>query len=184
MKGRSEIIRNLPNLLTSLRILFAASLLAIRPFSIEFYLIYALCGLSDVLDGLIARRFNYLSRFGQIFDSIADLFFIVISLVRIVPVIKPSPLIIYWICIITMIRLLSIIIGFIRYQQLAFLHTLSNKFTGLIVFFFPFLIIYFNINTIGIIVCIIATFSALEELVINSFSKKLQRDLKSIFHIK
>jgi CDP-diacylglycerol--glycerol-3-phosphate 3-phosphatidyltransferase len=178
------LIKNIPNLITFIRLLLAFVLLLVAPLSINFYVIYTLCGISDFLDGQIARKFNLTSTFGQILDSFADLVFISISLFQILPNISLDKTLLYWITIIAVIRLISIIIGFSRYHQITFLHTIANKVTGLLLFFSPLFIIVLKMNTVGIIICLFATISALEELLINLTSQKLNRDIKSIFHTK
>lgn len=46
----------LPNAVTLLRLWMAVALLFIKPLSFEFYVIYLGCGLSDALDGYLARK--------------------------------------------------------------------------------------------------------------------------------
>lgn len=140
-----------------------------------------MCGISDVLDGYIARRMNASSKFGQVLDSISDLIFITIVLLILIPIINLPLWIIYWIVIIAIIRLISIILGFAKYKQLAFLHTYANKATGIVLFFFPFLLSVFGKEITATIICCIASISAAEELLINLTSKTLYRDIGSIF---
>ena len=45
----------------------------IEPLSVLFYAIYILCGISDVLDGYIARKSNSVSKSGAFIDSIASI---------------------------------------------------------------------------------------------------------------
>ena len=49
-------IKNFPNVITAMRIVFSPILLCINPFTPLFLIIYVICGLSDVLDGYLARR--------------------------------------------------------------------------------------------------------------------------------
>ncbi len=121
------------------RIFASAGLLMAKPFSAPFFLLYLLCGISDVLDGYIARKINACSKFGQIFDSISDLLFICVVLMIFIPIINLPLKIICWIAIIAAMRFISIIIGLAKYRQLAFLHTYANKATGVALFCFPFL---------------------------------------------
>lgn len=176
-------MKNIPNGITASRILGTVALLIIKPFSVQFLIIYLLCGVSDVLDGMIARKMNCSSKRGQLLDSIADFFMIAVLLFVLIPYYKLPLWTIYWIAIIAALRVVSLVIGLIRYGQLAFLHTYSNKFAGLVLFCFPFLCIISGLHKTSFLVCLIASLSALEELIINTFSKKLQRDITSVFSI-
>ncbi|MDS1003847.1 CDP-alcohol phosphatidyltransferase family protein [Clostridium sporogenes] len=51
-------MKNIPNLITMIRILGITVLVFIRPFSEIFFIIYLICGISDILDGMIARKMN------------------------------------------------------------------------------------------------------------------------------
>ncbi|WP_313343158.1 CDP-alcohol phosphatidyltransferase family protein [Sedimentibacter sp.] len=174
-------IKNVPNCITIIRIFASVSLLLVKPFSAFFFFFYFMCGVSDVLDGYIARKMDVSSKFGQVLDSIADLIFISIVLLIFIPIINFPLWIICWIVVIAVVRLLSIIFGFARYHQLAFLHTYANKVTGIVLFFFPFLFSVFGKEITAIIICCIASISAAEELLINLTSKTLYRDRGSIF---
>ncbi|HWS43979.1 MAG TPA: CDP-alcohol phosphatidyltransferase family protein [Pseudoflavonifractor sp.] len=176
-----KAIKNVPNYITVIRVFASACLLLVKPFSVLFFFFYFTCGISDVLDGYIARKMDVSSKFGQILDSISDLIFIGIVLFILIPVIDLPLWIIYWIAVIAVIRLISIMIGLIRYHQLAFLHTYANKATGIILFFFPFLFFVLGKEVAAIIICCIASISAAEELFINLTSKNLHRDRGSIF---
>ncbi|WMC92581.1 CDP-alcohol phosphatidyltransferase family protein [Kineothrix sp. MB12-C1] len=176
-----RIIKNVPNGITVIRIFASISMLFIKPFSSLFFFFYIICGISDVLDGYIARKMNICSKFGQILDSLADLLFIGVVLLICIPVINLPFQIICWVAAIAIVRLFSIILGFVRYRQLAFLHTYTNKMTGMILFFFPFLFFILGKEAAAIIICSIASISAIEELLINLTSKMLHRDIVSIF---
>jgi cardiolipin synthase len=70
----SGLARHLPNILTSLRLIAApatAALLAVGDYGIAFG-VFAAAGLSDALDGFLAKRFGFSTRFGRILDPIAD----------------------------------------------------------------------------------------------------------------
>lgn len=178
---RVKSIKNVPNYITMLRILASVGLLFAAPFSILFFLLYLTCGISDVLDGYIARKMNASSKFGQVFDSISDLIFVGVVLLIFIPIINLPLWIIYWIAAIAVIRLISIIFGLAKYRQLAFLHTYANKATGIVLFCFPFLFSVFGKEITASILCCIASISAVEELLINLTSKTLHRDRSSIF---
>lgn len=67
---------NIANIITALRIVGCALLFVWPPLSLPFLLVYAWCGISDVLDGALARRFALQSDFGSALDSIADALFV------------------------------------------------------------------------------------------------------------
>lgn len=71
---KTEIYRYLPNFLTLLRLLatpFTYFLITNDYFGGAF-LCFIFAGISDGVDGYLARRWNVSSRFGRIFDPIAD----------------------------------------------------------------------------------------------------------------
>ena len=74
------------NAITGLRILMSVVLLLSPVFSLFFYALYLIAGLSDMADGIIARKTNTVSEFGSRFDSIADFVFVAVCLIKILPV--------------------------------------------------------------------------------------------------
>ena len=76
------------NIITVSRILFSVLLLVFSPYSYFFAALYLLCGITDVLDGFVARRLHTESEQGAMLDSVADLLFAVIYAVRILPLLS------------------------------------------------------------------------------------------------
>ena len=76
MKKRKDMLIVLPNFVTGLRMVGTFLLLFTKAFSPAFYAIYSICGISDVLDGFLARRTGATSEFGARLDSVADLLFL------------------------------------------------------------------------------------------------------------
>lgn len=126
----------IPNLITASRILGALIMLFIGPQSREFYVVYALCGLSDLVDGFLARRLKTTSTFGAKLDSIADLSFYSVMLVRLLPVLRRRlpEWIWYLVGLVLCIRLSSYLVAAFRLHQFAALHSVLNKITGASVF--------------------------------------------------
>ena len=60
------------NAITIFRMAASIVLLFCPVFSPIFYALYLIAGLSDMVDGIIARKTNSVSEFGSKFDSIAD----------------------------------------------------------------------------------------------------------------
>lgn len=174
-------MKYIANTITALRIPLAVVMLLATPFSVLFWGVYLSSGLTDILDGFVARTLNQESQFGAKLDSAADLFFAVcVAIFVIVNIAIPIWL---WLCIlsIAVLRLSSYGIGFYKYHTLASLHTYANKFTGLLIFVSPISYRIFGLTFMGIAVCIVALLSTIEELVITTKSKVLMRDCKSIF---
>jgi len=171
------------NLITISRVIMAISLLFIEPMTAFFYVIYALCIVSDIADGPIARKTKTASNLGALFDSIADLIFIAIVLIIFLP--HPGfPLklwMLYGVGLVIVTRLIAFAIGFKKYRTLTLLHTYSNKAAGLIMACFPLYFELWDINVMFIIVFAAAYLSALEEFVITIRSKELNRNIKSMF---
>ena len=84
--------KQIANIITGVRILGSVVLLPLSVFTMEFNIIYLLCGLSDMIDGTIARRTNSVSEFGSKLDTVADFIFVIVVMIKLLPVI-PIP---YW----------------------------------------------------------------------------------------
>ncbi len=77
--GAAALLRQLPNLLTLLRMLLTVpviALLAEGRFGWALIL-FAVAGVSDALDGFLAKRFGWGSRLGAVLDPLADKFLLV-----------------------------------------------------------------------------------------------------------
>lgn len=177
------MLRFIPNIITSLRICGTAFLLFIQPFTPLFYAVYTLSGLSDVLDGFIARKTGNVSEFGTKLDSVADLMFYTVMLLRIMPVLIEKLPVSVWIAIavILLIRIAAYITAAVKYRRFASQHTWLNKATGGGVFAVAYFIkLPFAIELCWV-VCAIACCASLEELLIHIRNKSYHPRIKSIF---
>lgn len=174
-------MKSIPNIITIFRILLSLILLLLKPLSHSFLGVYLACGLSDIVDGYIARRFNYTSRLGSILDSIADVVLFGIMALVFWPVLSVPEGILLYLAIIALIRITSLLIAFFKYRTFAVLHTYANKATGLLIFCFPFLYVLIDISILGYLIGTVAIIASIEELVIHLISKKLERNIKGLF---
>lgn len=172
----------IPNLITSLRIAGTICLLFIPPLTPIFLILYTFTGITDVLDGLIARITRTSSEFGAKLDSIADLLFYTVMLIRIFPVmwIRLPVEIWYAIGAILMLRLLAYVVAAIRYRRFASLHTYLNKLTGAAVFCVPYVILQSFAVPACWGVCGIAAASSVEELLIHICRREYCPSTKTI----
>lgn len=159
-------MKQLPNIISLLRMVFSIGLLGLEPFSPVFYGVYSLCGLSDMLDGYIARKIDAASKLGSQLDSASDLIFLGVVFWLILPRLVLSKGLIFWIIAIAAMRFITVGIGFKKRHTLEIAHTYGNKLTGLLLFLSVFALPYINIQTLGAFLCGVASLSALEELII------------------
>lgn len=157
------MIKNVANVLTSFRILGSILLLFFPVFSEAFYSIYLLCGFSDMIDGTIARRTNCASEFGAKLDTVADLVFVVVSMIKLLSTIHIPGWLWNWISVIAIIKIGNIVWGYVSKKQFISLHTIMNKVTGLLLFLLPLTLSFVELKYSSIVVCSIATFSAIQE---------------------
>jgi len=176
-----EIIKYAASLITTGRIIGAFVLLLTTPLSVLFFIVYAVCCASDILDGYIARKTKTTSKLGEVLDSIADFVLVAVLFVIFIPLLAWEWWMIYWIGVIALTRFLSLGIGFAKYRAVSFLHTYANKVTGIALICFPVLFHILGLTATVIILCGIANVSSLEELIINIRSKTLNRNVKSVF---
>jgi len=171
----------IPNYISVSRMIFSIILLFIKPLSNIFYVIYIICGFSDIMDGFISRATGTTSILGAKLDSLADMIMAGVLLIVLLPTIKPEEDILIWVISIGIIKLLSMVVAFKKFKTFAALHTYGNKFTGIILFIFPMLLPYFHSAALMYIICAVASISAIEELIIQITSTQLQLNKMSIF---
>jgi len=155
--------KHIANIITGCRIFGSILLLFFPAFSVAFYIIYLLCGFSDMVDGTIARKTNSTSKFGSQLDTIADLIFVVVSLFKLLPAIHITQWLWIWGGVIAVIKIGNIIWGYVSKKQFISPHTIMNKATGLLLFLLPLTISFAEVKYTAIVVCSIATFSAIQE---------------------
>lgn len=176
-------MKAIPNFISFSRIIFSLILIFLKPLSIAFYAIYIICGLSDIIDGFIARKTETTSGIGAKLDSVADMIMIAVVLVVLYPIVNPATEIIIWIILIGIIRLTSVAVAVKKYKTFAMLHTYGNKITGMGIFVFPILLPYIHTTMLMYIICVLASISAIEELIIQLTSSELQLNKKSIINL-
>lgn len=125
------------NLITSCRILCSILLLFFPALSPMFYVLYVISGFTDMIDGTVARKTNTISEFGSKLDTVADFIFILVCLIKVLPVLKIPTWLWIWIAVIAAIKVINVISGLICCKRLVVEHTIMNKITGLLLFIFP-----------------------------------------------
>ena len=109
-------ISQLPNLITISRIALAPVLILLlkdQQYAASLG-VFVVAGISDGLDGYIAKRFNFISRLGSILDPLADKILLVSSYVMLT-ILDHVP---FWLMLTVAFRDLFIIGGFIIYTSM------------------------------------------------------------------
>jgi len=175
------VVKHLPNLISCLRIILLFVLFFVWNKPFLFLLLYGICGLSDVLDGFIARKLNLESEFGARLDSFADfLFFITLTVCIIQWMENEIRLFIPWVILIVLVRIINLGISYYKYHTLATLHTWGNKFAGFLLFICPFFLLYDRAFILYVAVAA-AILSASEEMLIHLTTSTLDLNRQSIF---
>ena len=172
---------NMADTITSARMVFAPFLLFIPPRSIGFFAVYTLAGLTDALDGWLARKMGLVSEFGARLDSMADLLFYGVLLLRLFPVMRQVLPVTIWyaVAVILIVRLAAYAVAAIKYHHFASLHTRLNKLTGAAIFLLPYVLAVSTGVGYSWAVCILAFVASLEELIIHLCRPACRADRKS-----
>ena len=155
--------RQIANIITGCRIFGGILLLFFPAFSVAFYIIYLLCGFSDMIDGAVARETKSNSSFGAKFDTVADLIFVIVVGYKLLPAIHIPKWGWIWIIIIAVVKLSNTIWGALRRKTLISIHSTLNKVTGFVLFLIPLTIQFIELKYSCAIICLIVTFAALQE---------------------
>lgn len=157
------IVCNTANFITVLRILCSLALVFCTPLSLPYYAFYTAAGLSDIFDGLVARKTNTATKFGAKLDAFADIVFAMVVLIKLLPILELPLWMIVWVGVIALIKLVNIVIGFLRNHTLTAVHSVINKVTGVLVFILPFTLLIINIRYTATFICLVATVAAIME---------------------
>ena len=151
------------NTITLFRIAAGIVLLLCPVFSPAFTVFYIAAGLSDMLDGFVARKTDTVSKLGARLDTMADFVLVVVCLIKLLPILRIPAWLYAWIGIIALIKLVNAISGFAVQRRFVAVHSLMNKATGALLFLLPLTIPAVGLKTSAIVVCAAATFAAIQE---------------------
>ena len=179
-------IESLPDLLCYARLLLVPVVLALALLGMPFWTGIALLagGLTDVLDGAIARRRNIVTAYGSRLDSIADTL-MEISAAAALLLLRPDifmrhPVILgIWVAL----EASWIVIGWIRFRRIANLHLYLTKAGGVAAYAFivyTFTVGYseaFFFTTAALLIV-----SSIECLLLVASARSVDENMKSIYH--
>ena len=151
------------NIITSIRIVLSLALLFCPALSPVFYGLYIAAGSSDMIDGIVARKTGTVSELGSRLDTIADIVFTAVCLIKLLPVLDIPAWLYTWILVIAIIKLTNIAIGYIRQKDFVAVHSVINKVTGGLLFLFPLTLTMIDLKYSAAAVCAVATTAAAYE---------------------
>ncbi len=167
-----KIVKHVPNTLSALRIVLSVALLYLVKWPWVFTAVYLVNGLTDVLDGKIARRFHVESKIGSVLDAIGDSLLFACAAISLFFLAEPKLRFNYALCLSVLgvavaYKVANVFVTYARFKQFNMMHTLMNKSVFVSFFFFvPVFLILQEINfwmilAISILICL----ACLEETV-------------------
>lgn len=172
----------IPNLLTVFRMLGTSALAFLPPLTVPFFALYLICSATDIADGVIARKTGAVSDFGARLDSVADILFYAVILLRLFPTLRGTlPVQVWWLAGAALVfRLCAYLAAACRYRRFAALHTYLNKCTGALLFALPLLLLTPAAVPISFAVCVMGVLASAEELCLHLCSPAYDANVKSL----
>ena len=151
------------NLITGSRIVLSVALLFCPALSPVFFVLYIAAGISDMIDGAVARKTDTVSAFGARLDTVADIVLVAVCLFKLLPVLDVPVWLCIWIAVIAVIKVGNLAVGYIRQKKLISVHSILNKVTGGLLFVFPLTLAFIDVRYGAAVVCAVATVAAVHE---------------------
>ncbi len=159
----------IPNSLTALRFFGGIALIFLPLPGKAFVIVYLICGLTDMLDGFLARKLKTASAFGAKLDSVSDLTFYIVALIRMMPCLRRRlpGWIWYIVAIVLALRLTSYLVAAVLLHRFAAVHTIANKVTGALVFGVGPMLQLRGLTPYCLGLAAVAAFSSAQELIMH-----------------
>ena len=151
------------NIITVTRIVLSIVLMFCPTLSLVFFVLYLAAGATDIIDGAVARKTGTISEFGSRLDTVADIVFVVVCLVKLLPVLDVPVWLYIWIAFIAIIKVANIVVGYIRWNEFVSVHSWMNKAAGVLLFVFPLTLTFIDLKYSVAVVCVVATVAAVQE---------------------
>lgn len=178
--------QSIPNALSVLRLLLVPVIWALALSNLPFYVGAALiaAGLTDVLDGFVARKRGLVTAHGSRLDSVADTL-IEISIAASVLLLKPEIftghklLVSAWIAV----EAVSFVVGWMKFRRIANLHLYLTKASGAAGYVFVIYTFMIGYNEAFFYAALtLLLISSLECLLLQLLCARVDEHMKSIFH--
>ena len=145
------------------RIVLCLPLLLVDAMTMPFWVLYLIAGVTDMLDGFLARRWGVESKFGARLDSLADFVFVLVVGYKLFPWLKLPTALWMMIGLIAMVKMVNAISSYMVKHKIEFLHTKANKLTGFFLFIGMMTIGQSYFIPVAWMIACIALFAAIQE---------------------
>ena len=156
-------MKRIPNLLSMSRIAVCLPLLLVDAMTLPFWGLYLIAGVTDMLDGFLARRWGVESNFGARLDSLADFVFVLAVGYKLFPWLKLNAELWIMIGLIALVKTVNAVSSYVVNHRIEFLHTKANKLTGFLLFVGMMAIGQSYFIPVAWIIACIALFAAIQE---------------------
>ena len=131
--------------------------------TLPFWTLYLIAGLTDILDGFLARRWGVESKFGAWLDSLTDFVFVLAVGYKLFPWLKLPTALWILIGIIALVKVSNAVNSYVVEHRIEFLHTKANKLTGFLLFIGMMAIGQSYFVPVAWVIACIALFAAIHE---------------------
>ena len=164
-------MKHIPNMLSLFRILFSASLLLSHRNPALFIAFYFIMGITDFLDGKLARRYHWRSELGAKLDGLGDALFFLCSFTGMMlpPRLKFDLMkILVTAGAVILLKLAVLVLTRVRFKEWNGMHTYANKAFGALLFFSVPLFVWMGEVNYWVLLALAVALSAaaLEEMAI------------------
>ena len=156
-------MKRIPDLLSMSRIVLCLPLLMVDAMTVPCWVLYVIAGLTDILDGFLARRWGVESKFGARLDSLADFVFVLVVGYKLFPWLRLPATLWMMIGLIALVKVINAISSFMVKHRIEFLHTKANKLTGFLLFIGMMAIGQSYFIPVAWVIACIALFAAIQE---------------------
>ena len=156
-------MKQIPDLLSASRIALCLPLLLVDAMTMPFWTLYVTAGMTDMLDGFLARRWGVESKFGARLDSLADFVFVISVGYKLFPSLKLPAALWMMIGLIALVKTVNAISSYVVRHRIEFLHTKANKLTGFLLFLGVMTIGHSYFIPVAWAIACIALFAAIRE---------------------
>ena len=145
------------------RIVLCLPLLLVDAMTLPFWTLYVIAGLTDMLDGFLARRWGVESKFGARLDSLADFMLVLAVGYKLFPYMKLPTALWMMIGLIALVKMVNAICSYVVRHRIEYLHTKANKLTGFMLFIGMMIVGQSYFIPVAWVIACIALFAAIQE---------------------